>query len=44
MKKIAGLRKALVWGAVLLVLLAVFAMYSRPDFLKTMADQLWSCF
>jgi uncharacterized RDD family membrane protein YckC len=28
----------------LLVLLAVFALYTRPDFLVHMADQLWACF
>jgi len=26
------------------VLLAIFAAYTRPDFLVTLADQLWSCF
>jgi hypothetical protein len=25
-------------------LIAVFATYLRPDFLVSMADQLWSCF
>lgn len=38
------LRKLLAWGAALLALLAVFALYARPDFLKTLADQLWACF
>lgn len=38
------LRQGLTWGVVLLVLLAVFALYSRPDFLMTLADQLWACF
>ena len=37
-------RQFLAWGAALLVLLAVFALYTRPDFLLTLADQLWSCF
>ncbi len=32
------------WGSPLLVLLAVFSLYLRPDFLLTLADQLWSCF
>ena len=32
------------WGSALLVLLAVFSLYLRPDFLLTLADQLWSCF
>lgn len=26
------------------VLLAVFAMYTQPDFLVTLANQVWSCF
>ena len=38
-----GLRLAAYAGA-LAVLLAVFAAYTRPDFLVTLADQLWSCF
>jgi hypothetical protein len=38
------LRQGLVWGVVLLALLAVFTLYARPDFLKSMADQLWACF
>ncbi|MES2973608.1 MAG: hypothetical protein V4757_08355 [Pseudomonadota bacterium] len=37
-------RKSLAWGATLAVLLAVFALYTRPDFLVTLADQIWACF
>lgn len=37
-------RKLLWHGAALALLLAVFALYARPDFLVTLADQLWSCF
>ena len=44
MKKAFRPRKLLAWGATLLVLLAVFALYTRPDFLVTLADQLWACF
>jgi hypothetical protein len=22
----------------------VFALYTRPDFLRTLADQIWACF
>lgn len=33
----------LVWLALLAVLLAVFGLYMQPDFLLTLADQLWSC-
>lgn len=36
--------RALSWSAVALVLLATFALYSRPAFLVSMADQVWSCF
>lgn len=32
------------WVALVLVLLAVFSLYLRPDFLMGVADQLWSCF
>jgi hypothetical protein len=30
--------------AALAVLLGVFALYTRPEFLMNLADQLWSCF
>lgn len=33
-----------VWAAVLAMCLAVFALYLRPVFLLTLADQLWACF
>ena len=32
------------WVGATLVCLAVFALYLRPEFLMTLADQLWSCF
>lgn len=31
-------------GGVLAVLAAVFGLYSRPDFLVQLANQLWTCF
>lgn len=34
----------LAYGAAVLVLLAVFALYTRPDFLVTLANEVWSCF
>lgn len=37
-------RHALAWAAALVLLLAVFALYTRPDFLVTLADQVWACF
>jgi hypothetical protein len=36
--------KALVFAAVLCVLLAVFSLYTRPDFMLTLANEVWSCF
>ncbi len=33
----------LLWLALLTLLLAVFGLYMQPDFLVTLADQLWSC-
>ena len=41
-------RRTWVYGAglvaALVVLLAVFSLYTRPEFLMNLADQLWSCF
>lgn len=37
-------RKLLAYGAALVALLAVFALYTRPVILVTLADQIWSCF
>lgn len=28
----------------LAVLLAVFALYLQPEFMRTLADQIWACF
>jgi len=39
-----AIQRALVWAAVVGVLLATFALYQRPGFLVDMADRLWSCF
>ena len=44
MQKPGLLFKTLVWIGASFVLLAVFAMYTRPEFLVTLADQVWSCF
>lgn len=38
------LKKVTLHGLALLALAAVFLAYLRPDFLVSMADQLWSCF
>jgi hypothetical protein len=37
-------RKLLAYGAAVAVLLAVFALYTRPAILVALADQLWACF
>jgi hypothetical protein len=37
-------KKLVLWTLAGMALLAVFALYTRPDFLLTVADQLWSCF
>ena len=36
--------KILIYSATICALLAVFAMYTRPDFLLTLANQVWACF
>ncbi len=38
-----GLKLGLYAGSIGL-LLWVFSLYARPDFLLTLANQLWSCF
>jgi hypothetical protein len=37
-------RKVLAYGIAVTVLLAVFALYTRPLILVTLADQIWACF
>ncbi len=32
------------WLAASAVLLAVFALYTQPDFLVVLANQVWACF
>ncbi len=36
--------RVLAWTATLGASLAVFALYTRPQFLVMLADQVWSCF
>jgi hypothetical protein len=38
------LRRTLVWTAVGVVLIVVFAAYLRPELALTLATQLWNCF
>jgi hypothetical protein len=37
-------RKLLLWAGAIGASLGVFMLYTRPDFLVTLADQLWACF
>jgi hypothetical protein len=37
-------QKTLVYSAAVLACLGVFALYTRPDFLVSLANQLWACF
>ncbi len=37
-------RKILSYGTAVLLLLLVFSLYMRPDFLFTLANQIWVCF
>jgi hypothetical protein len=34
----------MLYVGLLTVLLAVFTLYGRPDFLMTLANQVWGCF
>ena len=36
--------KTALWTGVTAALLAVFALYTRPDFLVTLANQVRACF
>jgi len=38
------LQKTVLWSVAILVSLGVFALYTRPDFLFTLASQVWGCF
>jgi hypothetical protein len=37
-------QKVLAYSAAVLACLGVFALYTRPDFLVTLANQVWACF
>ena len=37
-------RHLLAYGTAVAVLLAVFALYTQPTILVTLADQVWTCF
>ncbi len=36
--------KHLAYAVAVVALLAVFLLYTQPDFMVTVADQVWSCF
>lgn len=36
--------KLILYAGALCLLLGVFYLYTRPEFLVSLADQLWSCF
>jgi type II secretory pathway component PulM len=38
------LRRTLAWCGIVLVLVAVFSAYLRPEMAMTLATQLWNCF
>lgn len=37
-------RKLLAYAAAVAVLLAVFVLYTRPQIMVTLAEQIWLCF
>ena len=36
--------KLLAWAAALAVLSAVFALYTRPELMVAISEQIWACF
>lgn len=40
----APARKVLAYAAAVAVLLGVFALYTRPELMITLSDQIWACF
>jgi hypothetical protein len=36
--------KVIAYTAAMALLLAVFSLYLRPEFMVAMANQIWSCF
>jgi hypothetical protein len=37
-------RRLALYALAVAATLGVFALYARPDFLLTLADQIWACF
>ncbi len=40
----SGARKLLAYAAALAVLGGVFALYTQPQLMVTISEQIWSCF
>ena len=38
------MRKAIAYGGAVAALLAVFALYTRPQMMVALGDMIWSCF
>lgn len=38
------LMRAAVWAGAVAASLAVLMLYTRPDFMVMLADQIWACF
>ncbi len=36
--------RLVIWGAAIAALLGVFYLYTQPDFLVQLANQVWACF
>jgi hypothetical protein len=37
-------KKVLIYGVAVLACLAVFGLYIQPEFMVTLAGQVWACF
>jgi hypothetical protein len=37
-------KKLTLWAMSIIASLAVFALYTRPEFMFTLANQVWACF
>ena len=44
MTRPASPRRIALWAGALAALAAVFVLYLRPQFVVTLANQLWNCF
>jgi hypothetical protein len=37
-------KKAIAYGGAVVALLAVFALYTRPEMMVAVGDMIWACF